>query len=304
MKDRMQSQARVANPILAVVALVIIVMGIGGCSKTTGTTPEPVGSPTLSPTNPPILPTSTPMPTALPTKPACLQLPGKVEQVKIQSSLLKTELPVSIYTPPCFNENPSEPYPVLYLLHGQNMSDTLWAELGALAIVDQAIRAGQKPFLIVMPYEERNFDPPGDSLFGKALISDLIPWVDNQYPTCTLRECRAIGGISRGGGWAVHMALRNFELFGAIGAHSMGLMAGDTWLVQELTTKYPMDQFPRIYVDRGESDYMAENIDLFEKSLTYVDIPHAYVVKPGSHDLSYWQAQVKDYMDWYMAGWK
>jgi enterochelin esterase-like enzyme len=210
---------------------------------------------------------------------------------------------VSVYTPPCYSTDPEEGYPVLYLLHGQNMNDNYWQSLGAPRIADEAILAGERPFLMVMPYEERNFEPVAESGFDEALIQELIPWVDGQYPTCASRECRAIGGISRGGGWAVDAALRNFELFGAVGAHSVGLLGGDSWRITQLLDTYTTAEFPRYYIDRGEDDYLAEYIDRFEAVLTSNGIEHEFVISPGKHDITYWQAHVDDYMHWYMAGW-
>jgi enterochelin esterase-like enzyme len=248
------------------------------------------------------VPTSAPH--ATPTKTGCTETSGSVERIKVPSELLEGGLWISLYKPPCYKVDPATPYPVLYLLHGQGMDDTFWLGLGVADIANRAIVNGQKPLLMVMPFEERNFDPMGDSKFDEALLQELIPWVDGNYPTCTLRECRAIGGISRGGGWAVHLTLRNFDTFGAVGAHSMGLMAGDWWYVGHLLETHNASEFPRIYVDRGEDDYLAEDIDLFESALAFNKIAHEYHVSPGRHEAAYWQAHVADYMQWYMLGWQ
>lgn len=246
--------------------------------------------------------TTAPTPAATPTETGCQQKAGSVERVKVPSKYLASPMWISVYPPPCYSDQPEEAYPVLYLLHGQNMDDNYWQTLGAPKIADEAILGGERPFLIVMPYEESNFEPVADSGFDDALIEELIPWVDEQYPTCTARECRAIGGISRGGGWAVHAAVLNFDMFGAVGAHSAGIM-GDSWRIALLLTTHTKDEFPRYYVDRGEDDFLAEYIDQFEKALTSGGIAHEYEIRPGKHDGSYWQAHVKEYMQWYMAGW-
>jgi enterochelin esterase-like enzyme len=233
-----------------------------------------------------------------------METSGHIERVAVPSALLEGTLWVSVYTPPCCSEQPEAPYPVLYLLHGQGQDDSLWPGLGIQAIVDEAIVAGQQPFLIVMPFEERNFDAVGDSKFPAAVMQELLPWVEANYPTCTERACRAIGGISRGGGWAVNIALRNFDTFGAVGAHSMGLMPGDWWYVSHLLETHTAAEFPRIYMDRGENDFLAEDIDLFESALTDGGIAHEFHIWPGQHELAYWQAHVAEYLHWYMQGWQ
>ena len=119
-------------------------------------------------------------------------------------------LVVQVYTPPCYDwdlaaARGSLKYPVIYLLHGQGSTDEQWPDLGVPAAADRLITAGEvEPFLVVMPQEEHYLQDPSQSLFGQALIADLIPWVDENYPTCTERGCRAIGGLSRPGrcGWA------------------------------------------------------------------------------------------------------
>ncbi|KAF0109760.1 MAG: putative esterase family protein [Chloroflexi bacterium] len=219
----------------------------------------------------------------------------------LDSAALGTGLYATIYTPACYD--PTGKYPVLYLLHGQNMDDNFWFDMGATRIAEKAIRAGQAPFLIVMPYEERMFDPPGDSMFYDALLNDLIPWVDAHFATCTERVCRAIGGVSRGGGWAIRLVMRNFETFGALGAHSFGLMQADTWWAQKNLETHSLAEFPRIYLDRGDKDYLAEDIEYFENALSANKIPHEYHIYPGIHNKDYWQAHVEEYMQFYMAAW-
>ncbi len=247
--------------------------------------------------------TITPAPISTPTETACLEKAGTVERVQIPSAYLASPMWVSVYTPPCYSDQPEEGYPVLYLLHGQNMDDNYWQTLGAPEIADEAILGGETPFLIVMPYEERNFEPLGESEFDDALVQELIPWVDGHYPTCATRECRAIGGISRGGGWAVDASLRHFELFSAVGAHSVGLLGGDSWRVSQLLDTHEKEEFPRFYLDRGEDDFLTEYIDRFEAALTSYGIAHEFVISPGAHNIDYWQARVQEYMVWYMAGW-
>ncbi len=246
---------------------------------------------------------STPHSTPTPEVNNCLTLPGRVERISLESDILNDPYTVSIYTPPCYGIDAAKKYPVLYLLHGQNMDDTFWLSLGAAKIVDQLISAGNAPFLMVMPFEEKNFDIPTESKFGDSVIQELIPWVEQHYSVCTERNCRAIGGISRGGGWAMRLAMRNFDVFGAVGGHSMGPMAGDWWQAQRHLETHTPEEYPRIYIDRGEDDFLASDIDSFEKVLASNGIPHEYHINPGRHEKAYWQAHVAEYLQWYEEGW-
>ena len=272
----------------------------------TGCGMRPAPLPALSPT-PTRTPTRTPVPTStpLPTPPPCDRSSGgQVTRSSLDSDLLGLTYTVSIYTPPCYGKEESREYPVLYLLHGQGMDDTYWLSLGAAEIADELIANGAEPFLMVMPREVNDYDPVTDDGFGASVLNELIPWVEANYTVCTQRACRAIGGISRGGGWAVRLAARNFDVFGAIGAHSMGLMAGDWWQIQKHLETHTVDEYPRIWVDRGEDDYLYADIDFFVSVLVDNGIPHEFHIWSGAHNGDYWQAHVRDYLTWYAQGWK
>lgn len=263
-------------------------------------TPMPQSTATIEVTLIPAA-TITPSPTQTPSPTPTPCLTGQVLYYEMPSVALEKPMPVSIYLPPCYDQQGN--YPVIYLLHGQAQTDQLWIDLGATAIADQAIQNGQTPFIMVFPYEELNFDNNATSKFPEAVIDELIPWVDANFATCTERACRSIGGISRGGGWAIKLALRNFDLFGTLGAHSFGLMYGDSsWVEVNLRTHTTAD-FPRIYLDRGDKDMLADDIEYFVKTLLSYNVDYEYHIYPGDHTLSYWRDHVQEYMNFYMAFW-
>jgi len=102
----------------------------------------------------------------------------------------------------------------------------------------------------------------------------------------------------------MRLAARNFDTFGAVGAHSMGLMQGDAWQIQKHLETRSLEEYPRIYLDRGEDDFLYEGIDYFEEILRENHIPHEFHINPGKHDQAYWQAHVGEYLRWYAAGWE
>lgn len=247
--------------------------------------------------------TNTPIPTLTPTDEPCDRARGgRVTRELLDSEIMNMSYEVSVYTPPCYGEEGIE-YPVLYLLHGQSMDDTYWLSLGVAEIADDLIAEGAAPFLMVMPRDVNNYDPVTDNGFGASVLEELLPWVEENYEVCADRACRAIGGISRGGGWATRLVARNLDTFSALGAHSMGLMAGDWWQIQKHLETRPVEEYPRIWVDRGEDDYLYEDIDFFVSVLVDNKIPHEFHIWPGSHSGEYWQAHVAEYLAWYAAGW-
>ncbi|MDZ4159406.1 MAG: alpha/beta hydrolase-fold protein, partial [Anaerolineaceae bacterium] len=126
------------------------------CTPLAGEAAPPAPPPPIQPTpglTEPSAPSPTVPPAAPPTPAPCLQSEPTIVRSQVETRVLTKPLTVSVYLPPCFDSQPQEAYPVLYLLHGQSSDDRLWQRLGALHAADQLILSGEThPFLIVMPY--------------------------------------------------------------------------------------------------------------------------------------------------------
>ena len=296
--------------------MLLLTILLTGCSGVFSATPTGSALPsatmkgeaTHAVVEPSTTPTGTLAPTQLPspepTMQGCTEEHGQVTRTLFQSELMGEGYEVSIYTPPCYDQTTNTDYPVLYLMHGQNQDDTYWFSLGVAGLVGEKIRAGAPPFIMVSPREVHNFDPISETRFPDSVVRELVPWIDTQYQTCPIRSCRAIGGISRGGGWAIRLAMRNFNVFGSVGAHSMGLMEGDWWQTQKNLETHSALEFPRIYIDQGVEDGLKEDTDYFVRILRTNGIPYEYHQNPGNHDKKYWLAHIEEYIDWYIRGWE
>jgi enterochelin esterase-like enzyme len=242
-------------------------------------------------------PTETPTPTPL----TCLTQPGRVEQGSVQET--KPPQEYLIYLPPCYDEQPDERYPVLYLLHGQTYTDDQWVRLGVVTVADRLILGGDaSPFIIVFP-DDRYWNVQAGPGFGQRLVDNLIPYIDQNYRTLADREHRAIGGMSRGAGWALRLGLRRWELFGTLGLHSLAAFADDRPFLGDWLEAIPPESWPNIFIDMGESDQELGFNSLFESTLTQLGIPHEWHLYPGAHDELYWQAHVEEYLRWYTEIW-
>jgi enterochelin esterase-like enzyme len=279
--------------VLIITCLLICLAG-SACSSSLTPTVQASATPTITAT-------ATAIPSPTPT-PGCQETSGSTSQIQFKSAEMGETFTASVYLPPCYDPSLAGGYPVIYLMHGQNMDDTYWPSIGITQAADQKIDSGAPAFLMVFPYEVHNFEIAADSKFGDAVINELIPYIEKNYNACTLRQCREIGGLSRGGGWAMHLGLTHLDMFSAIGAHSMGWFQGDLYRVQNLLTTHTAADFPRIYMDRGDQDYLRESIDIYEKNLTATGIAHEYIINPGKHETAYWQSQIQNYIDWYVQG--
>ena len=243
--------------------------------------------------------------TATLTSIPCEVLKGQIVEYQIESESLTDMVVFRVYEPPCYGSPDYSAFPVLYMLHGQTYADDQWQRIGIAETADQLIAERRmQPYLIVMPLEHDTFADIFTSEFRLAILETLIPWIDGHYDTCAVRECRAIGGLSRGGAWAVHLGFSNWRLFGAIGAHSTPPFNGDLFRLQGWMSEIAPDQLPRVYMDIGRSDMFRPYAEELDATLTSLQVPHDWVIPEGDHSEGYWQINQKDYLLWYGLGWQ
>jgi len=261
------------------------------------------GPTTTFPPTPSSTPTATPTPT-----PACTETTGSVEQQVYYSPIAGGEEPYRIYRPPCYDQTDHR-YPVLYLLHGWPYEAAHWDGLGVEEAADAGIKDGTlPPFIIVQPqgFERLYINTSGgDHSFEGQVLNDLIPHVEATYRTQTEREGRAIGGISRGGVWALEIGFRNPDVFAAVGAHSPALsvnLAPPVYDPFHLLTDPDIPTL-RIYLDAGDADWALESTQALHEALDEQGIFHELVVHPGGHAAGTWSANVAEYLAFYTAGW-
>lgn len=254
-------------------------------------------TPQQTPTHEPPISTSTATQTPL----ACLNQPGRVEAGKLESTNPAQDY--LIYLPPCYDEKTDERYPVLYLLHGQTYTYDQWIRLGVVDVMDDLILSGESvPFIVVFP-DDRYWNLPAGSGFGQRLVNDLIPYVDQNYRTLRDRDKRAIGGLSRGAGWALRLGLTRWQLFGTIGLHSLAVLQKDSSQIRDWLADIPSLSQPRVFMDIGDNDpelSMARNI---ESQFNDYGLPHEWHLYNGAHTEEYWSAHVEEYIRWYAEGW-
>jgi enterochelin esterase-like enzyme len=268
-------------------------------------TPSNQATPTPDPSTPSPVASRTPMPsptkTSTPTPLACLKKRGAVEDGKIEATRPAQEF--KIYLPPCYDEVTDERYPVLYLLHGQTYIDDQWPRLGAVDQADKLILAGQAPpFIMVFPDDRYWNLPPGPG-FGVRFVDLVVPYIDQNYRTLTDRKYRALGGLSRGGGWTIRLGFAHWDMFGTLGLHSPVVFVDDGEFLARWLDTIPKDSFPRLWIDIGAQDAELTNTRFLENLLTQRSLPHEFHFYQGAHTEDYWSAHVDQYIKWYTESW-
>ena len=278
--------------------LLALLAGLWACSPSSELTSTPTAipaTPTKTPT--PLPPTLTPTVTPL----GCLTQPGRVDQGVVNETVPPQEY--LIYLPPCYEEKLNEQYPVLYLLHGQTYTADQWVRLGTVTVADRLILSDKAPpFIIVFP-DDRYWNVQAGPGFGQRLVDHLIPHIDQNYRTLANREYRALGGMSRGAGWALRLGLQRWDLFGTLGLHSLATFADDRPSLEDWLEAIPPESWPNIFMDMGESDSELGFNSQLEGMLIQLGIPHEWHLYPGAHDEQYWSAHVEEYLRWYAEVW-
>jgi enterochelin esterase-like enzyme len=262
--------------------------------RRTATTAVPTAQPTATVPPPPTAP-----PSATST-PACNPVlsAGTTISITIPSGIFPYDSDARVYLPPCY-ETLNKRYPVLYMLHGQGFRADQWERVGLLAAADKLIASGQiAPLIIVLPWERK------DERFDPALVKEIVPYMDANYRTYAQREARAVGGLSRGGGWAVHFALRYPEVFSRAGLHSPAVFYGDENNLLEWVRQLKNKPKPVFYIDSGENDATLRSPLWLGQVFTWSKIEHTLVVQAGGHTENYWAAHVQDYLKFYAADWR
>ena len=258
--------------------------------------PSATAAATASPV--PAAPTATATIQPTITESPCLNPQGVYVDLLAPAAQLAKPIFTHVYLPPCYLKDNGRAYPVLYLLHGMNQTPDIWDQVGLLAVADQLILNGElPPLVIVMPRINENGD------FSAALVADLVPHIDAVLRTLPERSHRALGGISRGCGWALRSALQYPQVFGALGLHSLAIIWGDDSRITKALNRNPPATLPRFYLDIGANDSLQVSAAWLDGLLSVRNIEHTYLIQAGFHGPAYWRAHLPDYLRWYGSAW-
>jgi enterochelin esterase family protein len=165
-----------------------------------------------------------------------------------------------VYTPPAYDKDCKQRYPVLYLQHGYTEGESGWGAQGrAGLIMDNLIAEGKsKPFIIVMEnggISNRDVAPGGLAkfdfgVFEKILTRDVIPYMDANFRTIADQQHRAMAGLSMGGMQTKRITLANLSTFSGIGLFSGGS------ITMEDVSKIPgfKDKVKLVFVSYGSRE--------------------------------------------------
>lgn len=214
-----------------------------------------------------------------------------------------------VYTPPGYDKNSSEKYPVFYLISGTTDTEETFYKVGRTNfILDNLIADGKaKPMIVVMPYgnpmarvaEQTGKAKPVDimgrdsedarnraKLFETDLVSNVIPYIEKNYRVKNDRNSRAIGGFSRGGGQTLRVAFGNMDKFAWICCYSAYLST------PEMESNYKQiggnpdntnKQLKMLWVSVGKDDFLYNQTAEFLEYLKSKNVKYKSLITEGGH---------------------
>jgi S-formylglutathione hydrolase FrmB len=164
---------------------------------------------------------------------------GVIRRVEVPAPSLRGNLlgdpdvrRVSIYLPERYSTHPRHRFPVIYLLHGFAADDRAfiagaYQNLNVRLSMDSLIATGNvEPMIVVTPNARNRFD---GSFYTNSIttgnwedfiVKDLVGYIDHHFRTIRSSSGRGVAGHSMGGYGALHLAMRNPNVFSAVYALS------------------------------------------------------------------------------------
>ena len=249
---------------------------------------------------------------------------GIIVNDTIQSEILGQAMPITVYLPKEFKQNPERHFPVLYLLHGLTDNERAWMDKGQMdRVADELMASGEaEDMVIVMPCaggaDVRNiwngyFNMEGWN-YEDYFFKELLPSVEKEYRAGGKRELRAVAGLSMGGGGSVNYAMRHPDMFCACYAMSAWLESNNFLRAsnKRATDKFSLlveavDKLAAVklldamsqedlntlrtvawFIDCGDDDFLLEQSENLHMKMRYRRIPTQFRVRNGDHNWEYW----------------
>jgi enterochelin esterase-like enzyme len=124
--------------------------------------------------------------------------------------------------------------------------------------------------------------------FEKDLLTDLIPFIEKNYPVYKDRDHRALAGLSMGGGQSLNFGLANLEKFAWIG----GFSSAPNTKTPEVLVPDPQrakEQLKLLWLSCGVDDNLISFSQRTHDYLEAHEVPHVFYVEPGAHDFKVWK---------------
>jgi enterochelin esterase-like enzyme len=229
---------------------------------------------------------------------------GDVRMKRYYSPVTNSWRRFFIYTPPGYDVNPNEKYPVLYILHGGGEDERGWGHQGKTDLILDNLIAEKKakPMLVVMMDGNlgagglTGFGEPVLRLFENELKNAVMPNVEKNFRVETDSKSRALAGLSMGGLQTLYAGIRNTNLFSYLGVFSSG------WFANQPAISNPQYEFMKSNAETinsnlksfwismgGKEDIAYNNCKVMMQKFDEMGIRYSYTEYPGGHTWPVWR---------------
>jgi enterochelin esterase-like enzyme len=237
---------------------------------------------------------------------------GEIHHHFYKSAVAGDDRDYYVYTPPGYDPAAKKTYPVLYLLHGFSDDASAWTAVGrANVILDNLIALGKaKPMIVVMPLgygtlefvnlgwnawdhtelRDRNFKK-----FSAALLTEVMPQVENEYRITKDRNARAIAGLSMGGSESLLTGLNNLDKFSWVGAFSSGGIPDDFAKDFPALDAGANRQLHLLWIACGTEDHLITINRNLRGWLKTKDVKMTEIETPGMHTWMVWRRNLAEF---------
>jgi enterochelin esterase-like enzyme len=237
---------------------------------------------------------------------------GEVHQHFYHSKVAGDDRDFFVYTPPGYDPAGKQVYPVLYLLHGFSDAANGWTAVGlANVILDNLIAQGKaKPMIVVTPLgygtmemvkhgwgvwsntelRDRNLNG-----FREALLTEVIPRIENEYRVSKDRDARAIAGLSMGGSESLLTGLNNLDKFAWVGAFSSGGLPEDFSTNFSALDSKANDKLKLLWIACGTEDRLIDPNRSLRAWLKSKGVQHTAIETPGAHTWMVWRRNLAEF---------
>ena len=239
------------------------------------------------------------------------------------SAYLPDDRDVLVWLPPVYGTEPERRFPVLYLHDGQNLFDgrtsyvtgRTWRAhetadcLTRERLIEPVIlvginNTGLRRMAEYTPSRDKRFQGGEGPLYGRLLVDELKPLIDESFRTRTGPADAGLAGSSLGGLISLALGLDYPQVFGKLGVLSPSVWWNSREILGRVGAARPEPR-PRIWLDMGMSEGLRHlrDTDLLhhrlvsrgwrdEQDLRYLRVPG------GLHDEDAWARRFHRVLQW------
>ena len=134
----------------------------------------------------------------------------------------------------------------------------------------------------------------------QELLTEILPFIEANYPVRLEPAGRAIVGLSMGGGQSLGIGLGHPDVFGWVGGFSSSTPEGDLdkRFAALLSAEAKKSGAPRlIWIGVGKDDFLLERNTKFHSWLEEKKVPHEWHVTDGAHEWPVWRGYLGEFLE-------